>query len=96
MIQFIKNLFNGSKQQCNIPVVRRMCLEQEEMNEYQYTDVVINVLNVPFMTLTESKMGNVWYHDEIDALFCLTARGFKVIKGSKKILFERGLGRHYA
>ena len=66
------------------------------MNEYQNTDVVINVLNCPFITLTESKMRNVWYHDEIDTLFCLTVRGFEVIKGSKKMLFERGLGRHYA
>ena len=76
--------------------VRRMCLKQEEMNEYQKTDVVINVENCPFITLTESKMANVWYHDEIDAVFCLTSRGFKIIKGSKKILFKLGLQRHFA
>jgi hypothetical protein len=95
-MKLLKWLFGNRKPELNKPVVRRMCLEPEEMNEWQNTDVIINVQNCPFITLTESKMANVWYHDEIDLLFALTARGFKVIKGSKKILFERGLGRHYA
>lgn len=95
-MKLLKWLFRNKKLALNKPVVRRMCLEPEKMNEWQKTDVIINVQNYPFITLTESKMDNIWYHDEIDLLFALTSRGFKVIKGSKKILLERGLGRHYA
>jgi hypothetical protein len=96
MMNILKWLFGARKPVLNKPVVMRMCLEPKEMNEWQKTDVVINVLNCPFITLTESKMANLWYHEEMDAVFCLTSQGFKVIKGSKKILFDRGLGRHYA
>lgn len=77
----------------NIIKITKRIIEPEEMNEWQKTDIVLNVQNRPFITLTESKMPNLWYHDEIDEVFCLTSKGFKVIKGSKKILFERGLGR---
>lgn len=63
------------------------------MKDWQKTDVIINVENAPFITLTESKLGNVWYHHEIDNLFCLTSRGFKAINGSKSKLFERNLQR---
>lgn len=94
MFKLLQKLFTKKGNRIK-PVVMRMCLEPEQMNEWQNTDVIINVQNCPFITLTESKMPNVWYHDEIDLLFCLTARGFKVIKGSKKILFERGMERHY-
>ena len=94
-MKLLKWLFGSRKPALNKPVVVSMCLKQEEMNGGKKTDVVINVLNCPFITLTESKMVNLWYHDEIDAVFCLTSRGFKVIKGSKKILLEHGLRRHY-
>lgn len=63
------------------------------MSKHQKTDVVINMQDFPFLTLTESKIGNVWYHDKADLLFALSSRGFRVIKGSKKILFKNGLGR---
>jgi hypothetical protein len=66
------------------------------MGEYQKTDVV-HGWDFPFMTLTESKMVNVWYHESFDWLCKYTAEGFKqekhAFKGSKKILFERGFGR---
>jgi hypothetical protein len=52
------------------------------------------------MTLTESKLPNVWYHEHFDWLCKYTSEGFKQEKmafgGSKKILFERGFGRHIA
>ena len=51
-------------------------------------------------TLTESKLPNVWYHEHFDWLCKYTPDGFKQEKmafgGSKKILFERGFGRHIA
>lgn len=53
-----------------------------------HTDVVININNIPFITLTESKIENVWYHDKIDSLFILTQKGFKYIKGSKCTLLK--------
>jgi len=77
----------------NTPIL--ICIKPEEMNEWQKTDVVINLPNCPFITLTQSKISNLWYHDEIDMLFCLTSRGFKSIKGNKKILFKYGLERSH-
>ena len=56
-----------------------------------HTDVVININNIPFITLTESKIENVWYHDKIDSLFILTQQGFKRIKGSKCTLLKKDL-----
>lgn len=90
ILKLLQNLF--IKKSNNIKSIV-MCLEPEQMNEWQKTDVIINMQSSPFITLTESKMVNVWYHDDIDELFCLTAAGFKVIKGSKKILFNQGLER---
>ena len=56
------------------------------------TDVLLDVENFPFVTLTESKMGNVWYHKDTDKIFSLTSRGFKLIpKGSKQSLEKNGL-----
>lgn len=86
-------LHQPALQQCN---VIRLCLEPEEMNEWQKTDVIINIINCPFATLTESKVPNVWYHhdERIDYLFALNARGFHRIKGSKAAMKKRGLLRH--
>ena len=64
------------------------------MNEYQKTDVVLNMEGIPFMTLTESKLANIWYHEHLPYLFTLSSRGFRVYnKGNKECLFKRGLGR---
>ena len=41
-------------------------------SDFVKTDAVINILNCPFLTLTESKMPNVWYHHKLDNLFALT------------------------
>ena len=42
--------------------------------------------------LKESKMVNVWYHDDRDELFLITPKGFKMINGgSKKNLIADGL-----
>lgn len=89
----LNKLRQPALQQCN---VIRLCLEPEEMNEWQKTDVIINVINCPFATLTESKMPNVWYHhdERIDALFSLEARGFHIIRGSKAAMKKQGLLRH--
>ena len=85
--------------QCDKTAVMRLCINTEEMNEWQKTDVVL-AWNIPFMTLTESKLPNVWYHEHFDWLCKHTSEGFKQEKmafgGSKKILFERGFGRHIA
>jgi len=64
------------------------------MSEYQKTDVCITADNFPFITLTESKVPNVWYHDSMDFLFSHTSKGFKHIKGSKKILEGNELTRN--
>jgi hypothetical protein len=79
------------KQQNDIP----LCIEPEKMNEWQKTDVILNIINCPFATLTESKIPNVWYHhdDSIDFLFSLQSRGFQWIKGTKSELKKRGLLR---
>jgi len=74
----------------------RLRIPQNELNEHQRTDVVLS-WNFPFMTLTESKIPNVWYHEHFDWLCVLTSRGFKPLLnsfgGSKKKLFELGYGR---
>jgi len=96
-MNWIKRLFSKKieAKQCDIHVVR-LTLPVEEMNEHQLTDVVLG-WNFPFMTLTESKLPNVWYHESFDWLCKYTPRGFAQDKlafgGSKKILFERGFGR---
>ena len=55
------------------------------------TDVVVNILNAPFITLKESKIPNLWYHNEIDKIFYLTSKGFKLLKvGSKKTMIKKG------
>ncbi len=64
-----------------------------EINKHQKTDVILNMGGVPFMTLTESKIPNTWYHEDLDYLFLLTSKGFRVHKGSKKTLFKQGVGR---
>jgi hypothetical protein len=50
-----------------------------------FTDVCL-APNFPFITLTESKVPNVWYHEERDELFVLSKCGFSLTKGSKKAL----------
>ena len=91
-----KNDFNATSHKTD---VMRLCLNPEEMNEWQKTDVILS-WNFPFMTLTESKMPNVWYHEHFNWLCKYTPDGFKpelkAFSGSKKILFERGFGRHIA
>lgn len=93
-MNWIKRLLGiKTKQQCAIPYVR-LTLPHEEMNEYQKTDVVLNMEGIPFMTLTESKMPNTWYHEELPYLFTLSSRGFRVHhKGTKEGLFKQGFGR---
>ena len=96
-MNWIKRLFSkkAETKQCDIHVVR-LTLPVEEMNEHQLTDVVLG-WNFPFMTLTESRVPNVWYHESFDWLCKYTPRGFAqeklAFKGSKKILLERGFGR---
>jgi hypothetical protein len=77
-------------QQCK---VIRLCPESEDMNDWQKTDVIINITNCPFATLTESKIPNIWYHhdDRLDYLFTLKAKGFYCIKGSKSYIKTQGL-----
>lgn len=55
------------------------------------TDVVVNLRNKPFLTLTESKIPNVWYHNIVDKIFMLTSKGFYVKNGSKKELQKLNL-----
>ena len=92
-MEILKWLLRTPTSKFDESTISRMCLNREEMNKWQMTDVVINVKNCPTITLTESKMQNIWYHDEIDCLFSLTNKGFKVIKGSKKVLFKHGFER---
>ena len=82
LIEKIKNLFRR-KPLLAAPVVRRMCLDPTEMNENQKTDVLIDAVNCPFITLTEFRVGNIWYHDELNYLFTYTSLGFKRIDGEK-------------
>jgi len=55
------------------------------------TAICINMPNFPFLTLTESKMNNCWYHDHMDFLFTLTEEGFMKTNGSKKKLIKNRL-----
>lgn len=41
------------------------------------------------ITLTESGQKNVWYHERLEYLFTLTARGFKMVEGTKKELTNK-------
>jgi len=58
------------------------------MTKYQKTDIVLTK-NFPFVTMAESKIPNIWYHEDVDQLFILTPRGFKVIKNSSKEYLRR-------
>lgn len=77
------------------PVLPRkvpLCLDPEDMNEWQITDVIVNG---PFITLTESKMVNAWYHhdERIDCIFMLGPHGFKVCRVSRAELKQMNLFR---
>ena len=74
----------------------RLSLNDNELTKFQKTDVLLDFVNVPFATLTESKMTNAWYFEHIDKdyVFHLTANGFKISKyASKKALFNNNLNR---
>jgi hypothetical protein len=82
-----------SKKQCDVSYVN-LTLLPEELGEYQKTDVVLNIQGLPFMTLTESKLANIWYHEDLPHLFTLSSRGFRMNdKGTKERLFKKGFGR---
>lgn len=89
----ITNLFRR-KPLLAAPAVGRMCLDPNEMNEYQKTDVLIDAVNCPFITLTESRISNIWYHDELNYLFTYTSLGFERIDGDKSSIMD--FLRHYA
>jgi len=98
-INFILDICNGYKDELvkeNNSLHVKLTLPVQEIKEHQLTDVVLKS-NFPFMTLTESKLPNVWYHESFDWLCKLTPMGFKqeklAFKGSKKILFEQGFER---
>lgn len=56
-----------------------------------HTAILINAINCPFVTLTESKVPNHWYHPNRDEIFMLTPSGFKCIRGSKSIMKKDNL-----
>lgn len=57
-----------------------------------HTDIILNDKNMPFITLTESKVPNTWYHNKSNNLFSLTSKGFRRIKkGNKKVLIRKEL-----
>lgn len=60
-----KNDTSKNQAQCNIHVIK-LTFPFEEMNEHQLTDVVFLGRNFHFLTLTESKLPNVWYHQSFD------------------------------
>jgi len=60
------------------------------MSQKQKTDVVLDVKNRPLITLTESNLPNIWFHEKMDRIFYLTPKGFLTVEGSKKKLIERG------
>lgn len=63
-----------------------------ENKYYTHCDILLGVENAPFVTLTESKLANTWYHKDIDKVFTLTAKGFKVLaNGSKEYLISNNL-----
>jgi hypothetical protein len=70
-------------------------IPKERMEEYQKTDV-LHIGGFPFITMTESKMVNSWYHDKLDYVCYLSMDGFHITKNSylnKSSLEERGLLR---
>lgn len=74
----------------------KLTLESHEMNEHQKTDILL-VENKPLITLTESKMSNLWYHEHLPFLFRLTPQGFIIEPfhscGKKEVLIRHGFGR---
>ncbi len=56
-----------------------------------HTDIALGFLNQPFITLTESKMLNVWYGDHTDKTFTLTQNGFVMNGISKEYLQKNNL-----
>lgn len=65
----------------------------EDLSVYQRTEFCLNMNGVPLITLTESKIPNIWYHRELPFLFSLVSRGFVITRGTKEGLIKRGLGR---
>ena len=58
-MKLLKMLFGSRKPTLKKPDVIHLCLKPEDMNEWQKTDVIINIINCPFATLTESKIPNI-------------------------------------
>lgn len=55
-----------------------------------WTDIIVNVTNCPFITLTESLINNIWYHEKLETTFYLTSKGFVGRhKGYKRSDLER-------
>lgn len=53
--------------------------------EDTHTDVCLNMINHPFLTLKEDELiKNLWHHPELVAKFYLTAKGFRVIRDKLK------------
>jgi len=89
---FVHLLFSGWFTSKSLPrKIKKMVLEESEMNQHQKTDFVVNVMNAPLITLTESKIPNEWWHPEIDNLFHLTANGFYLSERKKTELVKYNL-----
>lgn len=57
-----------------------------------HTDILLDAVNLPFVTMTMSKIPNVWYCDNTDKLFSLSKLGFRQLRiGSKKALIKNNL-----
>jgi hypothetical protein len=73
------SIFDIFKKQKKIYVTIEWTLPEESLTEYQKTADTYGMTDPLKITLTESKMLNVWYHHQINNLFCLTARGFELL-----------------
>ena len=63
-----------------------------EIHKKQVADIVLGLKNFPFATMKESKIPNIWYHEETNYLFILTNNGFKKTDlMDKKSLFANQL-----
>lgn len=79
------SIFDIFKKKKKIYVAIEWTLPKESLTEHQRTEDTYGMVNPLEITLTESKIPNVWYHHQINNLFLLTAKGFDVLpKGHKK------------
>jgi hypothetical protein len=88
------SIFDIFKKKEKVYVAIEWTLSNESLTEHQKTADTYGMTDPLEITLTESKIPNIWYHHQINNLFRLTAKGFELIpKGHKSNLISENLIR---